>query len=73
MQKGVSMKRLWFYMSALVLLSSMAVASSRPDWGGDRDKHKHHYDAPEPGVISMLALSVSAIAGGLALRHRRSD
>lgn len=67
------MKRLLFYASALVLLSSMAVASSRPDWGGDRNRHKHHYDAPEAGVISMLALSLSTIAGGLALRHRKSD
>jgi hypothetical protein len=62
------MKRTLLCLSALLLLSSMAVASSRPDWGA---KRKPRYATPEPGIVSMLLLSLGTISGGLVLRHRR--
>ena len=68
------MKRLLLCLSAVVLLGSMALASSRPDDDRDHDrdgKHKHHYATPEAGVISMLAVSAGTLAGGLALKRRR--
>ena len=66
------MKRSLLFLSAIALLSSMVLASSRPD--DDRDgKHRHRYATPELGVISMLALSAGTLAGGLALKHRRND
>jgi hypothetical protein len=62
------MKRLLLCLSAIVLLSSTALGSLRPD---DRDKHKHHYTTPEPGVIGILVLSIGTVAaGGLALRRK---
>jgi hypothetical protein len=59
-----------FYLSGIVLLSSLAFASSDPGWG---NRHKRHYATPEPGVVTMLCLSLGTIAGGLVLRHRRVD
>lgn len=66
------MRRSLLCLSAIVLFSSMVLASSRPD-DGREGKHKHHYATPEAGVISMLALSAGALAGGLALRHRGNN
>jgi hypothetical protein len=65
------MRRMLLYLTGIVLISSLTFASSDPDW--DKHHHKHHYATPEPGVVTMLCLSLGTIAGGLALRHRRAD
>ena len=68
------MKRL--IMLLAVILLSTAFASADPDWDWWNDEgHHHHHDhhnLPEPSVVPMLALSITAISGGLISRRRRS-
>jgi hypothetical protein len=76
------MKRSLMFLSALLLFSSMAMASPSYDssWGSDWDKDHHHHHhkggdpkaVPELGVVPMLALSFATMAGGLTLKRRRS-
>jgi hypothetical protein len=66
-ERASLMKRSYLFLSTLLLISSMAFASSRPGRGHDKPR----YSTPEPGIVSMLGLSVGTIAGGLVLRYRR--
>jgi hypothetical protein len=61
------MKRSYLFLSTLLLLSSVALAAPKPG----RGYNKPRYSTPEPGIVSMLGLSVGAITGGLVLRYRR--
>jgi hypothetical protein len=65
------MKRSLFYLSTVVLLSAMSFASISPSWFGDGNKKKKRA-VPESGVLPMLVLSIGTLAGGLALKHRRT-
>jgi hypothetical protein len=70
------MKRSLMFLASILLFSSMAMAfpsDHSNGWNWDKDKHHHHHQAvPELGVAPMLALSFATMAGGLALKRRRS-
>jgi hypothetical protein len=68
------MKRSLLHLLTLVLFVSLLPLGLQGDDGDEHhrgDHHKHRYSTPEPDVLAMLGLSLSTIAGGLVIRHRR--
>jgi hypothetical protein len=65
-------KNLLSVIAVVLLLVVFSVASSDPDWDHHGNQHKK-YGAPEPGVISMLVLSLGTISGGLISKSRRRN
>ncbi len=67
------MKRTVMFLSSFILLSAMAFASTSLNWDSILDRHKKKQESvPESGVVPMLVLSLGTIAGGLALKQRRT-
>ena len=65
------MKRLLLLLSSVVLLSAISFASISPIFF-DPNKNKKKHAVPESGVVPMLVVAIGAIAGGLALKQRRT-
>ena len=67
------MRRSQLYLWAIVLFGAMTLGAGGQNTQGQNQNGKPRYATFETGEISMLVLSASAIAVGLALRRRRHD